>query len=99
MRSYIKNGYSHADVVDYALANCNKGFNRKTNGSLGANEHRSSLRRPIFTHLATVRDHLTYAQKYCAGGVMPGYYDRDDHVRIARDHLRKAREWRNEIGG
>lgn len=88
MRSHIKNGYSHADVVDYALANCNKGFNRKTNGS---------RRRPIFTHLATVRDHLTYAQKYCAGGVMPGYYDRDDHVRIARDHLRKAREWRREI--
>ena len=28
---------------------------------------------------------------------MPGYYDRDDHVRIARDHLRKAREWRKEI--
>lgn len=88
MRSYIKNGYSHSDVVDYALTNCNKGLNRKTNGS---------RRRPIFTHLVAANSHREMALKYCTGGVMPDFYTRDDHVRIARDHLRKAREWRIEI--
>lgn len=85
MRSHIKHGYSHDAIVDYALVNCNNPIGRKTR------------RRPIFTHLGTVRTHLTYAQKYCAGGTMPGFYSYEDHVRIARDHLRKAREWRQEI--
>lgn len=90
MRSHQKHGFSHSDVSDYALRNCNKGFGRHTNGS---------RRRPIFTSLNAAHDHTTHAMHYARKGEtgMPGYYTYEDHVRFARDYIAKAREWRNEI--
>ena len=78
MRAHQRHGFTHSDVVDYALRNCNKPT--------------SPRRRPIFTSLAAAHAHITNARKW-----LGNVERRDDHIRFARDYLRKAAEWRNEI--
>jgi hypothetical protein len=83
MNAHTRRGFTYSDVVDYGLTTYRK----------------CARRRPIFTHLSSANDHLVHAMHYARKGeaVMPGFYTYEDHVRFAREHLRKAREWRKEI--
>lgn len=101
MRSHQKHGFSHSDVSDYALRNCNKGFGRALASGECVVKTNGSRRRPIFTSLNAAHDHTTHAMHYARKGEagMPGYYTYEDHVRFARDYIAKAREWRLELQG
>jgi hypothetical protein len=54
---------------------------------------RRSRRQAIFTHLDAAADYRRWSQN------PREFYTREDHLRHAVNYLRKAREWRLEIGG
>lgn len=93
MRSHQKHGFSHSDVSDYALRNCNKGFGRALASGERVVKTNGSRRRPIFTSLEAARSHIVASAKPSS------YYTYEDHVRFAREYIAKAREWRIEIQG